>query len=61
MLLFSLTQFDFAGYGDPKSRIKWLGKCGVYFVQKSHCVRDTVEAQSSCPVIHIHSYSGAGH
>uniref|UniRef100_A0A0E9T7X1 Uncharacterized protein n=1 Tax=Anguilla anguilla TaxID=7936 RepID=A0A0E9T7X1_ANGAN len=33
----------------------WSGLCA-----EGHCVRDAVEGQSSCPVIQVHSYSGAG-
>ncbi len=29
----------------------------VWTVNEGHCVRDAVEGQSSCTVIHIHSYS----
>ena len=59
--MLSLTQSDFAAFTvEPKARIQWLSECGVYFVQKSHCIRDTVERQSSCLVINIHSYSRGG-
>ena len=58
--MWSLTQFDFAASSEPKARIQWLSECGAYFVQKSHCIRDTVERQSSCLVINIHSYSRGG-
>lgn len=35
-------------------------ECGVECVYEAHCcVRDAVEGQSSCTVIHIHSYSRA--
>ena len=58
--MLSLTQSDFAFSIEEKARIQWLSECGVYFVQKSHCIRDTVERQSSCLVINIHSYSRGG-
>ncbi len=31
----------------------------VWTVDEVHCVRDAVEGQSFCTVIHIHSYSPA--
>ncbi|KAI5614197.1 hypothetical protein C0J50_9137, partial [Silurus asotus] len=33
-------------------------ECGVDSVEEPHRIRDAVEGQSSCTVIHIHSYSG---
>ena len=36
-----------------------LSECGLDCVDEAHCVRDAVEGQSSCTVIHIHSYSSA--
>ena len=41
-----------------KSGIEGLSECGVDSVEEGHCVRDAVEGQNSCTVIHIHSYSG---
>src|SRR4029434_4392400 len=40
----------------PKPRVECVSECGLDSVQEGHCVRDAVEGQSSCPVIHIHSY-----
>ncbi len=34
-----------------------LSECGLDCVDEAHCVRDAVEGQSSCSVIHKHSYS----
>ncbi|ROI79367.1 hypothetical protein DPX16_7255 [Anabarilius grahami] len=39
--------------------IERLSECGLDCVDEDHCVRDAVEGQSSCIVIHIHSYSTA--
>ncbi len=36
-----------------------LSECGLDCVDEAHCVRDAVEGQSSCSVIHKHSYSAA--
>ena len=58
--MLSLTQSDFAVRTEVKARIQWLSEFGVYFVQKSHCIRDTVKRQSPCLVINIHSYSRGG-
>ncbi len=44
-------------FSNPKSRVEWFSECGLECVKKSHCVRDTVERQSSCSVIQKHSYS----
>ncbi len=59
------TQFYFLNWSkcsiNSKARIERLSECGVDSVNEGHCVRDAVEGQSSCTVIHIHSYSrGAG-
>ena len=43
---------------NSKSGIEGLSECGVDSVEEGHCVRDAVEGQNSCTVIHIHSYSG---
>ncbi len=40
-----------------KPRIERLSECGLDCVDEVHCVRDAVEGQSSCSVIHKHSYS----
>ncbi len=38
-----------------------MSECGLDSVDEGHCVRDAVEGQNPCSVIHIHSYSrGAG-
>ncbi len=42
-----------------KPRIERLSECDLDCVDEAHCVRDAVEGQSSCTVIHIHSYSTA--
>ncbi len=42
---------------DPKPRIERLSECGLDCVDEAYCVRDAVEGQSSCTVIHKHSYS----
>ncbi len=39
-----------------KPRIERLSERGLDCVDEAHCVRDTVEGQSSCTVIHINSY-----
>ncbi len=44
---------------NQKPRIEWLSECGLDCVDEVHCVRDSVEGQSSCTVIYIHSYSPA--
>ncbi len=44
---------------NPHPRIERLSECGLDPVDEAHCVRDAVEGQSSCTVIHIHSYSTA--
>ncbi len=54
---YSPTQFHFII--NPKPRIERLSECGLDCVDEAHCVRDAVEGQSSCTVIHIHSYSTA--
>ncbi len=42
-----------------KPRIERLSECGLDCVDEDHCVRDAVEGQSSCTVIHKHCYSTA--
>ncbi len=42
---------------NPNPRIERLRECGLDCVDEAHCVRDTVEGQSSSTVIHVHSYS----
>ncbi len=59
-LFWYLTQFDNWVIINPKPRIEMLSECGLDSVNEGHCVRDTVEGQSSCTVIHIHSYSRGG-
>ncbi len=44
---------------NPKPRIERLSECGLDCVDEDHCVRYAVEGQSSCSVIHKHSYSAA--
>ncbi len=44
---------------NSKPSIKQLSECGLDCVDGAHCVRDAVEGQSSCTVIHKHSYSTA--
>ncbi len=44
---------------NSKPRIERLSECGLDCVDEAHCVRDAVEGQSSCSVIHKHSYSPA--
>ncbi len=44
---------------NSKPRIEVLSECGLDCVDEAHCVRDAVEGQSSCTVIHKHSYSTA--
>ncbi len=39
-----------------KPSIERLSECGLDCVDEAHCVRDAVEGQSSCTVIHKHSY-----
>ena len=43
---------------ETKPRIEGLSECGLDSVEEGHCVRDTVEGQSTCLVIQVHSYSG---
>jgi len=50
-----MTQFHCWPQIKPKSRIERLSECGLKCVDEGHCVRDAVEGQSSCTVIHIHS------
>ncbi len=42
---------------NQKPRIERLSECGLDCVDEDHCVRDADEGQSSCSVIHKHSYS----
>ncbi len=42
---------------NQKPRIERLSECGLDCVDEDHCVRDAEEGQSSCSVIHKHSYS----
>ena len=43
----------------PKPSVEWLGEGGLDSVEEGHCLRDdTVEGQSTCLVIQVHSYSG---
>ncbi len=44
---------------NSEARIERLSECGLDCVDEAHCVRDAVEGQSSCTVIHKHSYSPA--
>ncbi len=55
----SPTQFHWWSRSNPKPRIERLSECGLDCVDEVHCVRDAVEGQSSCTVIHKHSYSPA--
>ncbi len=55
LLFCDITQFQWSINSKP--RIERLSECGVDSVNEGHCVRDAVEGQSSCTVIHIHSYS----
>jgi len=57
----SSTQFHWwFDFKNIKPRIERLSECGLDCVDEVHCVRDAVEGQSSCTVIHKHSYSFAG-
>ncbi len=61
LFCFWITQFHLCIIVNPNPSIERLSECGVDSVNEGHCVRDAVEGQSSCSVIHIHSYSrGAG-
>ncbi len=57
----SSTQFHWwSSEINIKPRTERLSECGLDCVDEVHCVRDAVEGQSSCSVIHKHSYSPAG-
>ena len=43
-----------------KPRIEGLSEFGLDSVEEGHCVQDTVEGQSSCLVIQVHSYYSGG-
>ncbi len=55
----SSTQFHWWSNTNIKPRIERLSECGLDCVDEVHCVRDAEEGQSSCTVIHKHSYSPA--
>ncbi len=46
-------------FWNPKPRIEWLSECGLDLMNEVRCVREAIEEQSSCTVIHIQSYSRA--
>lgn len=41
-----------------ESSVQRFSECGVDPVEETHRIRDAVEGQKSCSMIHIHSYFG---
>ena len=56
--LLQFNQLSSTSYIEPKPRIEGLSERGLDSVEEGHCVRDTVEGQSTCLVIQVNSYSG---